>query len=152
MRFSRQEYWSGLPLPSPGDLPNPEIEPMSPALQTDSIPLSHQGSPFSPLVILVVSVSCGCVTYHYKQSLIVLEARSVKSMSLGQNQGVTGPSCSGGFRERFVPCLFQLLVAADLPCLWWHHSNLCLHLHITFAMSLSNICLLLFYKNVCDGI
>ena len=34
--FSRQEYWSGLPCPPPGDLPNPGIEPMSPALQTDS--------------------------------------------------------------------------------------------------------------------
>ena len=37
MGFSRQEYWSGLPFPSPGDLPNPEIEPGSPALQTDTL-------------------------------------------------------------------------------------------------------------------
>ena len=36
--FSRQEYWSGLPFPSPGDLPNPGIEPVSPALQADSLP------------------------------------------------------------------------------------------------------------------
>ena len=36
MGFSRQEYWSGLPCPPPGDLPNLEIEPMSPALQVDS--------------------------------------------------------------------------------------------------------------------
>ena len=46
--FSRQEYWSGLPCPPPGDLPNPGIEPTSPAssaLQVDSLPLSHQGSP-----------------------------------------------------------------------------------------------------------
>ena len=35
--FSRQEYWSGLPFPSPGDLPNPGIEPGSPALQTDAL-------------------------------------------------------------------------------------------------------------------
>ena len=38
MRFSRQENWSGLPFPSIGDLPNPEIEPRSPALQADSFP------------------------------------------------------------------------------------------------------------------
>ena len=38
MRFSRQEYWSGLPFPSPGDLPNPGIKPESPALQTDALP------------------------------------------------------------------------------------------------------------------
>ena len=36
MEFSKQEYWSGLPFPSPGDLPNPGIEPGSPALQADS--------------------------------------------------------------------------------------------------------------------
>ena len=38
MGFSRQEYWSGLPFPSPGYLPNPGIEPGSPALQSDSLP------------------------------------------------------------------------------------------------------------------
>ena len=38
MGFSRQEYWSGLPFPSPGDLPNPEVKPRSPALQADSLP------------------------------------------------------------------------------------------------------------------
>ena len=38
MGFSRQEYWSGLPFPSPGDVPNPGIEPGSPALQADSLP------------------------------------------------------------------------------------------------------------------
>jgi len=37
MGFSRQEYWSGLPFPSPGDLPNPGIEPRSPALQADPL-------------------------------------------------------------------------------------------------------------------
>ena len=38
MGFSRQEYWSGLPFPSPGDLPNPGIKPRSPRLQADSLP------------------------------------------------------------------------------------------------------------------
>ena len=38
MRFSRQEYWSGWPFPSPGDLPDPGIEPGSPALQAASLP------------------------------------------------------------------------------------------------------------------
>ena len=38
MEFSRQEYWSGLPFPSPGDLPNSGIEPGSPALQANSLP------------------------------------------------------------------------------------------------------------------
>ena len=38
MEFSRQEYWSGLPFPSPGDLSNPGIKAGSPALQADSLP------------------------------------------------------------------------------------------------------------------
>ena len=44
MGFPRQEYWSELPLSSPGDLPDPGIKPASPALQADSLLLSHQGS------------------------------------------------------------------------------------------------------------
>ena len=46
MGFSRQEYWTGLPFPPPGDLPDPWIEPTSPAapkLQAGSLPLSHWG-------------------------------------------------------------------------------------------------------------
>ena len=45
MGFSRQEYWSGLPCPPPGDLPDPGIEPMSPALQVDSLPSEPLGKP-----------------------------------------------------------------------------------------------------------
>ena len=46
MKFSRQEYWSGLPFPSPGDLPDPGIQPGSPALQADSLPSEPPGKPF----------------------------------------------------------------------------------------------------------
>ena len=50
MGFSRQEYWSGLPFPPPGDLPDPEIEPRLLRLlywQADSLALRHLGSPWS---------------------------------------------------------------------------------------------------------
>ena len=50
MGFSRQEYWSVLPLPSPGDLPEPGIEPGSPAFQTD--PLWSE-SPGKPLLLSI---------------------------------------------------------------------------------------------------
>ena len=43
-RYPRQEYFSGLPFPSPGDLIKPGVEPASPVLQVDSLPLSHQGN------------------------------------------------------------------------------------------------------------
>ena len=46
MGFSRQEYWSGLPLPSPGDLPDPGIEPRSPALQADALTSAPPGNPW----------------------------------------------------------------------------------------------------------
>ena len=49
MGFSRQEYWSGLPFPSPEDLPDPGIEPRSSALQADSLPSEPPGK--SVLVI-----------------------------------------------------------------------------------------------------
>ena len=45
--FSRQEYWSGLPFPSPGDLADPGIEPRSPALQVDFLPAEPPGKPKS---------------------------------------------------------------------------------------------------------
>ena len=46
MGFSRQEYWSGMPFPSPGDLPNPGNESGSPALQTDALLSEPPGKPF----------------------------------------------------------------------------------------------------------
>ena len=46
MEFSRPEYWSGLPFPSPRDFPNPGIESGSLALQADSLPAEPQGKPY----------------------------------------------------------------------------------------------------------
>ena len=46
MGLSRQEYWSGLPCPSPGNLPNPGVEPKSSALQADFLPPEPPGKPF----------------------------------------------------------------------------------------------------------
>ena len=47
MGFFRQEYWSGLPFPPPEDLPDPGIEPWTPAMQADSLPFEQQGSPLT---------------------------------------------------------------------------------------------------------
>ena len=54
MEFSRQKYWSGLPFPSPGHLPNPGIKSGSPALQANSLPSESPGKPLHYLV------SCKC--------------------------------------------------------------------------------------------
>ena len=57
MGFPRQEYWSALPFPSPGDLRDPEIEPASPTVwQVDSLPLSHLGNPAETRFGLLLTV------------------------------------------------------------------------------------------------
>ena len=59
--FSRQEYWSELPFPPPGDPPDSRIElesPASLALAVDSIPLSHLGSPQRSLTSSLIRISC----------------------------------------------------------------------------------------------
>ena len=55
VEFSRQEYWSGLPFPSPGDLPDPGIKPRFPVLQADSLPSEP---PQKPSVFILAPVYC----------------------------------------------------------------------------------------------
>ena len=54
MGFSRQECWSRLPFPSPGDLPNPGIEPQSPTLRADALPSEPPGKPKVVIEAVVV--------------------------------------------------------------------------------------------------
>ena len=51
MGFSRQVYWSRFSFPSSGDLPNPGVEPRSPALQADALPSEPPGKPFKAIVV-----------------------------------------------------------------------------------------------------
>ena len=62
---SRQEYWSGLPFPSPRDLADPGIEPTSSALQVDSLPLSHQGTPT-------------CISGHRNPWVLILSSQDMR--------------------------------------------------------------------------
>ena len=60
MGFSRQEYWSGLPFPSPGDLPDPGTEPGSPALEADALTSEPPGKPkYRDTFILLISTHTG---------------------------------------------------------------------------------------------
>ena len=70
MCFSRQEYWRGLPLPSPGGLPDPGIESRSPALQANSLPTESPGKLVSLCVYLCVCV-CVCVCVCITTSLFI---------------------------------------------------------------------------------
>ena len=70
--FSRQEYWSGLPFPSPGDLPGPGIEPASPALQVDSLPSKPPGKPQErDIHVNIYTYMCVCI-YIYKWCFIYI--------------------------------------------------------------------------------
>ena len=64
MGFSRQEYWSGVPFPSPGDLPDPGIEPGSPTFQADTLTSESPGKPEPHLKLADFSVTryMGCTT------------------------------------------------------------------------------------------
>ena len=77
MEFSRQEYWSGLPFPSPGDLPNLGIEPGSPALQVEALLSEPPGKPLlstafynfilrkeSKMCLKIYMYGCLCVYLH----------------------------------------------------------------------------------------
>ena len=60
MRFSRQEYWSGLPFPSPGDVPGPGIEPGSPALEADALTSEPPEKPPSVAWLVLNSLEREC--------------------------------------------------------------------------------------------
>ena len=78
MGFLRQEYWSGLPFPSPGDLPNPGIKPLSPvppALWVDSLWLSHLGS-------LILHIYIYIYTLDYYQAVLLTSYKMPSLLNL----------------------------------------------------------------------
>ena len=72
---SWEEYWSGLPFPSPGGLLNPGIKPVPPARQADSLPLSHLGSPPKGCVCV-----CVCVCSVMSDSFVTPPGSSVRKI------------------------------------------------------------------------
>ena len=74
MGFSRQEYCSGLPSPSPGDRPNPGIEPQSPALQAEPLPTEPPGKPRNPY--LKGQQQCGPYELSKKQTKVSFQDKS----------------------------------------------------------------------------
>ena len=96
--FSRQEYWSGLPFPSPGDLPDPGIEPRSPALQADALPSKPPGKPY------VMSDSCDPMNGSLLGSSVhgILQKRILRWVAISFSRGTSLPrkwtqvSCTAG--------------------------------------------------------
>ena len=86
MGFSRQEYWSGLPFPSPEDLPDPGVEAASPALKVDSLSFRHPGNPiYVHAVLRLITQSCPTFCDPLDCSF---PGSFVHGDSLGKNTGV----------------------------------------------------------------
>ena len=79
MGFSRQEYWSGLPFPSPGDLPDPGIKPRSPTLQADTLTSEPPGKPFNLAWGQNCSNTLICVLSTHYQSVFQLDGKLHKA-------------------------------------------------------------------------
>ena len=78
MGFPRQEHWSGLPFPSPGDFSDPGIEPRSPALQADSLPFEPPGNPCSWFIL---RPPCVMVFHSLRQGTFECSGPSFESAS-----------------------------------------------------------------------
>ena len=103
MGFSRQEYWSGLLFPSPGDLPNPGIKLGSPALQADSLPSKLQGSSYP----FINPGNC-CVLYLH--TFIISKCHIGTSLVV---QGRLRPPAQGG--EGSIPGQGAKILCASRP-------------------------------------
>ena len=108
VEFSRQNYWSGLPFPTPGNLPNPGIEPaspVSPELQVDSLPLSHWRSPMTVIIMLIRIIKEG------RRKLLELMAQAFSNTFMNIFIFIPKPiklctlnSYSFLYKKRFVTC------------------------------------------------
>ena len=104
MEFSKQDYWSGLPCPTPGDLPDPRIEPSLPVSQVDFLPIEPPESPYICLCVYVYIYiyiyGCVCVCMKEKVKVMYdsLQPHGLYSPwnSAGQNTGVGSHSLGGG--------------------------------------------------------
>ena len=85
IEFSRQEHWSGLPLPSPGDLPDPGIKPESPRLQVDSLPSEVPGKPI-----------------HWSTAAAAKSHQSCPTLCDPMDCSLPGSSVHGIFQERIL--------------------------------------------------
>ena len=106
MGFSRQEYWSGLPFPSPGDLPDPGIEPGSPTLQADALTSEPPGKPdimyiYIIYCIYIIKYVIGVLTF----SLSMIPWR---------------------FIHVVICVIHSFLLLSRIPC---EHTTVCLAIH-----------------------
>ena len=165
MEFSRQEYWSGLPFPSPGDLPNPGVKPESPALQTDSLPTEPLGTPYFQVAFCITLFICvcisgcavssllcgllsscgkqgllsGCNVGFSSQWLLLLQSKGSRSCGLQQLQRVGSAVVAPGLRSTgSIVLVHGLSCSAACGIFLGQGSNLCLLHWLVDALPLSH--------------
>ena len=131
MGFSRQEYWSGLPFPSPENLPDPGIEPRCPALQAGALTSEPPGKLFK-MPVSMNSECLFCIGFLW----LLSQFHQTKTKVL------TELPLSRGCQQEPIPCLFQLQWLPAPLSLWPHHTNCWLSAHTVFSSSVSNALLL----------
>ena len=120
MGFSRQEYSSGFPFPSPKDLPDPGIKTRSPAMQTDSDQLSYEGSPCFPLVYFKFNqsgLSPGSFSYNHFLTLYLYIIPLLSHQNLG--------SLLRSYLFRSPVTHFYSNISQHFPVSWEHASLDC---------------------------
>ena len=120
MEFSRPEYWSVKPFPPPGDLPNPGIEPRSPALQTDSLPAEPAEKPNKTGVDRLSLLQQIFLTKELNQGLlhcrwILYQLSYQGSKAMAKSPLPFRPHSSMVRREGLTQQLLTPLVQADWP-------------------------------------
>ena len=120
MGFSKQEYWSGLPCPPPGDLPRPGIEPVSPALQLDSYPTEPPGKPLFALCFSQVELlnSWPAVPSPTSMSNLLYRSRYLVGFSscFHHHKYHVKSSWILSFQDSFLPLIIQYQVSRVLFC------------------------------------
>ena len=131
MEFSRQEYWSGLPFPSPGDLPNPGIQPGSPSLQADSLLYEPLGESVGALgqglwikvKRVLLKLHCMCV------SVRGWESEGLREVYWDGNRWAESHSLLFVFKmsvNLLSPMITFRIVVLDMVELWWMYKWLML--------------------------
>ena len=155
MGFSRQEYWSGLPFPSPGDLPDSGIKPWSPALQADALTSEPPGKPHFPQFALIY-VHCEANHLFLCLSLLLLLQSLPASGSCPMTHlfafmwpkywsfsfnNSPSSECSGLISFRIDFRLYLLAVQGTLKSLFQHHNSKAsiLHCSVLFMVQFSSM-------------
>ena len=147
MGFPRQEYWSGLPFPSPGDPPIPEIEPRSSALQAESLLTEPPGIILTIKTILILTIIADSYWVVFQETWWCLSVKSPKS-STGR-QGLLWP-CFKELTEMGQMGLVHFLICGCVVSRWWgphpRHSDSLFWKWDPQTSSINNTCE--FIKNV----